>query len=175
MIERFHKSPHPATVEDTRWFWKDMDQEEGWAYDLAKDWISNWDIFLKLNEQYPFELTEWLMEWYSYMPEALSYKLDGAGTIDWNLFFTLIYPLPSTKYPFICLIKAVNVKQNQIVREQIFDTISKDPELSKRVLNNEVIPSIYTHYTTYKRIRREVVKRTRAMARTVQCFLASLL
>ena len=174
MIERFHKSPHQATPEDVKWFWRDMDREDSSNYTFSKCALENWKFFLKLNDQYPFELTEWLMEWYSYMPDAIYAKLDGAGGIDWNLFFTLIYPLNIEDLAFICTVKALNVKQNQLVRDQIFDTITKDPDLSKRVLNNEAIPSIYTSYTTYKRIRTEVIKRTKKIAKSMQCLFSTL-
>lgn len=163
MIERLGKTPHAATKEDIRWFWKDMDLDSEESYALAKEEVGKEELLIKWNDQYPFELTEWLMEWYTYMPEALSLHLDKTGPIDWNLFFSLIEPINTRGVPFICLVKALNVRQNQIVREQIYDTITKDPVLSKKVLNYQPIPSIYTHYTPYGKIHREVVRRLRVV------------
>jgi len=158
MIEKFNKNPHFATKEDIRWFWKDMDMDSHESYMLAKTEVAREEKFIKWNNQYPFELTEWVMEWYSYMPDAISFRLNGAGQIDWNLIFTLIEPLNTEGIPFICLVKALNVRQNQMARQQIYRTIAEDPILRQKVLNHEPISPIYTHYTPYSKIHREVVK-----------------
>ena len=159
MIEKYKKEPHAATPEDIRWFWKDMDSDDPDNYALAKEAVAKDERFIKWNEQYPFELTEWLREWYTYMPEALSLKLDGAGPVDWNLLFTLIEPLNTCGVPFICLRKALNVRQNQLVREQIYKEVTEDPKLRDRVLNYQPISPIYTQYTPYGTIHKEVMRR----------------
>jgi len=159
MIEKFKKVPHTATREDVRWFWQDMDMDDPGNYALAKAAVAEDKRFLRWNEQYPHELTEWLREWYTYMPDALSLHLDGAGQIDWNLLFTLIEPINTAGIPFICLRKALNVRQNQIVREQIYTEITNDPILRGKILNCKPIPAIYTHYTPYFTIQKEVLRR----------------
>ena len=166
MIEKFHKEPHVATKEDIRWFWKDMDSTSVESYALAKEAVADDEKFSKWNDQYPFELTEWIREWYTYMPDALSLKLDKTGQIDWNLLFTLIEPISSGGLPFIDLIKALNIRQNQLVREQIYKTVAEDPVLREKVLHYQPIPSIYTHYTPYGKIYREVVRRIKPQRST---------
>lgn len=159
MIEKFKKEPHPATKADINWFWQDLDSDDKESYREAKKILEDDTELRRLHTQYPFELTEWLMEWYSYMPECLYYGWDRAGQVDWNLFFTLIEPIKTSGLPFISIIKALNVRQNQIAREQIYNTVFNDPILRKNALEGGMIPTMFTHYTTNSKIRNEVLKR----------------
>jgi len=150
------KTPHIATKLDVAWFWKDMNQYP--EVELAGSYI---DMHLEeLNTQYCFKLTEWMLEWYRFMPDALQFKLDRTGPVDWNLFCSLAFPLPETlPVPFHCFIRKLNVVQRGIVREQIYEECYTNRKLRNRVLKGEVIPARYTTYAAYSRIRKEVIKK----------------
>lgn len=156
MIQGLHKTPYVAIKDDVRWFEADMDIDTDHETTvIAKEYVEK--HFELLNNKYPFELTEWLMNWYRFMPEALYYRWDNTGQLDWNIFFTLIYPLPGLPCPFCLLIDKLNVKQNQMVREQIYMECYKNKILRNNLINLEVIPTMYTHYASYWKIRKEVL------------------
>lgn len=164
-IKEFGYIPHNATKEDIEWFWQDMDidcdKETAWDYVTPN--------FPTLNQQYPFKVTEWFMEFYRYMPECLYYHYDKTGQIDWNLFFTLAYPLPKPLgIPFKVMISKVNVAQLRLVKEQIKDEIWNDPKLRHDVLKGELIPSIYIYYLPYWTIRKAIIERQKKHDEGVQ-------
>lgn len=131
--------------------------DEKALYSNAKEFVER--KFSELNTLYPFELTEWFLEWYRYMPEAISERMDNTGRVDWNIFFTLLGKEPLyDSSSFYLLVKALNVYQSRLVREFIYKSVAEDPKLRKRVLNHKPLPSIYTFYTPYGKIYREVVK-----------------
>ena len=155
-MEMFNKDAHPATKEDIRWFWQDID--------IDCDTETAWDYVTpqvdKLSEQYPFLITEWFENWYRFMPDIIDKGIDRTGQIDWNLFFSLAWPIPGgLAVPFYLMIKKLNVAQNRIVRIQIVDTIWKDKELRTKIINWELIPSIYINYMPYQLIRKRVIEK----------------
>jgi len=156
MITKYSRDPYVATSEDIRWFWADLDIATD--HELAREYVNN--NLESLNEKYPFEVTEWLLNWYRFMPDIIG-KYNGTGQVDWNLLFTLIKPLPQLPVPFHSVIEKLNVKQNKLVREQIYDECYENEELRKRIINYRPIPSRYTYYTPYSKIRKEVVKRAK--------------
>lgn len=157
LIQLLGKPPHIATKEDKQWFWVDMetpcDKETAWAY-------INYNIdTLGDKYNYIFRVTEWFSEFYRYMPELLYDRLDGTGQIDWNLFFTLAYPLPGNLgIPFHTMINKLNVAQLRLVKEKIVQEIYDDKELRKRVYTHGLIPSIYTYYMPYQLIRKRLIE-----------------
>ena len=155
-IEKYNKTPHVATKDDKEWFWQDLellvDTDVAWEYVEPRVKV--------LSDMYPFAITEWITDFYSYMPEMFHYKLDGVGQIDWNIFFTLAYPLPKgMAISFHFLMKKLNVAQNRIVRRQIIDEIWNNKDLRLKVMRWEPIPSIYTYYIAYPTIRRRIEER----------------
>lgn len=164
LIEKLGRKPHVATGEDIKWFWEDyglynydaLDEPE--LYKNAKEYIAR--NFEELNKILPFELTEWLLNWYSFMPDAFFYKKDRVGRVDWNILFTLIGENPPTdSSSFYLVTKALNVAQGRLVRESIYKTVAEDPVLRDKVINYKPLPLMYTYYTPYGKIRKEVLKR----------------
>lgn len=164
LIEELGRKPHEATKENLKWFWEDYGlynyeaREEPELYKNAKGHVER--NFDKLNAEFPFELTEWLLNWYSFMPDAFFYKKDKVGQVDWNILFSLIGTDPPTdSSSFYLVTKALNVSQGRLVREAIYKEVAGDPKLRDRVINYKPLPLMYTYYTPYGKIRREVLKR----------------
>lgn len=156
LMDKYNKEPHPATREDIAWFWQDfgMECEKEIAWDYVQPRIRD------LSEQYPFLTTEWFMNFYRYMPDIIDKGLDGTGQIDWNLFFSLAYPLPGgLAVPFRYMIEKLNVAQLREVREQIVDEVWIDPEMKKSIFKWGTIPTIYTYYMPYQLIRKRVIEK----------------
>lgn len=160
LLDMFEFTEVRPTKAMKKWFEDDLgyyglDVRE--CYRNAKDYVER--NLKALTEEFPFEVTEWLDGWYSLMPELL---LDVPGyttEADWILFFTIVGEFPAKGgIPFCCLIKALNVKQNQLLREEIYKAIAEDEVLRNKVLNWEPLPSIYVHYCNYSTIRRKVLK-----------------
>lgn len=159
LIQKYSKKPVVAEQGDIRWFWADLRIEYDRELEqLVKEIvIQNLDI---LSTSYPFDTSEWIVNWYRFMPDIIERRIDGTGQIDWNLFFSLVYPLKTCgAYSFQTLIHKLNIKQNQLVRQEIYQECYDDPKLRKSLLNREVIPPIYTYYTPYNKIRKEVMKK----------------
>jgi len=165
LIEEYNKTPHVATKEDIHWFDQDLDMIID--SDVAWDYVT--PRIKELSEMYPFYITEWFEEFYRYMPELLPTGRDGTGQIDWNIFFSLAYPLPKLPYlSFRSMIQKLDVAQNRIVRAQIKEEIWNDKELRRKIMNWENIPSIYTNYIAYQTIRKAIVERHEKQERALQ-------
>jgi len=164
-ITAHNLEPVMATKEDVDWFWADMDLEID--SETAKEYVNN---HLKaLCDRYPFLLTEFFEEFYRYMPDCLYYELDKVGPIDWNLFFTLAYPLPPLPcLSFRVMINKLNWAQLRIVKNQIIEEIWNNKELRRRVLEEEVISSLYTQYIPYLTIRKRLLERAKKEERLIQ-------
>ena len=165
LIKKYSKTPVIAQKSDRDWFWGDIDIE--WDQELeeeAKEIVrANYDV---LEQRYPFEISEWFVNWYRFMPEIIEKHISGTGQVDWNLFFSLAYPLKTCgAYSFQTLIHKLNIKQNQDVRQQIYQDCYDDPKLRQAIVNGDVIPPIYTYYTPYSKIRKEVLKKIREDAK----------
>jgi len=159
LVEKLSRKPHIATKSDIKWFWEDLndfDLDPTELYSLAKTYIER--NFDELNKAYPFELTEWFLDWYRYMPDALYMGLDNTGQVDWNIFFTLAAEKLSDSSSFHYVIKALNVTQSQYVRKAIYQKIADDPDLRDKVMKYQPLPSIFTNYCSYDRIRKEVAR-----------------
>ena len=163
LINLLDREPYIATQEDIKWFWKDQGlynfdiNEESDLYQNAKEYVER--NLEELGTRFPYELTEWLLNWYSYMPDAFYYRKDRVGQIDWNILFTLIGrnpPIDSSTFHLV--IKALNVRQGRTFRERIYREIANSPDLSQKVLSYKPIPLAYTQYTPYSKIRKEVLK-----------------
>lgn len=162
LIEKFGKEAHPATREDIRWFWQDIEME--CETDVAWDYVQ--PRVRELSGQYPFLITEWFMNWYRFMPDIIEKGIDRTGQIDWNLFFSLAYPLPGgLAVPFCVMIEKLNVAQLREVKVQIVDEVWKDPEMRKNIFKEEGIPSIYTYYMPYQTIRKRVIEKDKKTER----------
>jgi len=156
LIKECNKTPHQATAGDIAWFWQDLDMPL--ESDIAWEYVN--PRIKELCGMYSFAVTEWFMEFYRYMPEVLDLKLDRTGQIDWNLFFSLAYPLPGgLAVPFHAMINKLNVAQNRIVRKQIIEEIWNNEDLRVKVMKWENIPSIYTYYIAYPIIRNAIERR----------------
>ncbi len=156
MLEKYNKPVFRHTEEDIHRFWQDFDmeveKEDAWDY-------VNYN-YVKLCEMYPFEVTEWFMEFFRYMPECLWYHYDDAGDVDWCCFFSLLYPLPGNLGISYCeMIKKLNVSQNRQVKRQILDEIWNDPDLKHKILRGDLVPSIYIYYTPYQTLRKAIIER----------------
>lgn len=98
------------------------------------------------------------------MPDAFFYKKDRVGQVDWNILFSLIGENPPTdSSSFYLVTKALNVAQGRLVRESIYKTVAEDPVLRNRVINYKPLPLMYTYYTPYGKIRKEVLKRIKPL------------
>lgn len=156
LMQKFGKEAHPATREDIRWFWQDLDME--CETDIAWDYVQ--PRIRELSEMYPFLVTEWFMNWYRFMPDIIEERIDGTGQIDWNLFFSLASPLPGgLAIPFYKMIEKLNVAQLREVKAQIVDEIWNDKEMRKSIFNWGNIPTIYTYYMPYQAIRNRVIEK----------------
>ena len=166
LIKIWKKEPHVATKKDIRWFWEDMDMDDVeseivWAYVTPK--------VDKLSQMYPFRVTEWFENFYRFMPDILPLGLDGTGQIDWNLFFSLAYPLPGgLAVPFRSMVRKLNVAQLRLVKEKIINEIWEDKDLRKKIINWDLIPSIYIHYMPYQLIRKRVVEKDKKMQKNIR-------
>jgi len=161
-----HKLPYYKTTKaDVKWFWEDLDIEDDSA--TVREFV---DQNLKpLCDRYAFLLTEFFEEFYRYMPECLWNRWDNVGQLDWDLFFTLAYPLPALPCSsFRTLIKKLNLAQLRIVKVQIMNEIWDSPEYRRRVLHEEVLPALYTQYIPYETIRREMVRRFEKKTRLME-------
>lgn len=158
LIKKYNKNFIIATKDDQIWFKEDIEVKlDKELEEEAKDIVSkNWE---KMSDSYPFDISEWIVNWYRFMPEAFISKKSGAGQVDWNLFFSIISPIHYYGiYCFQTMIHKLNIKQNKEVRQLIYRDCFNNQELRQKLINNEPIPSIYTNYTPYTKIRREVLK-----------------
>lgn len=167
LIKKYSKTPIIAQKSDRDWFWGDLDIE--WDQELeeeAKEIVrANYNA---LEAHYPFQISEWFVNWYRYMPEIIDKHIRGTGQIDWNLFFSLAYPLKTCgAYSFQTLIQKLNFRQAQDVRQQIYQDCYDNPKLRQAIINGDVIPPIYTYYTPYSKIRKEVLKKVREGSKTL--------
>jgi hypothetical protein len=158
LIQEFDKEFVYAKPEDIQWFWRDMDID----FDKVVNELAKEVVELKFEKdlalRYPFGVSEWLDNWYRFMPEIIG-ELDNTGQVDWNLFFSLVYPLPPLTVPFNVLSKKLNIKWNRVIRDQIYWDCYNDPVVKEKLIKGEIIPSIYTYYTSYSKIRNEVMKK----------------
>lgn len=158
-------APHVATPEDIHWFWEDYDikcgAEPAWEY-INK----NLDT---LRVRYPFRCSEWFSEFYRYMPEALYYKMPFVGIVDWNLFFSLAFPLPkSLPVPFYVMINKLDVQLLREEKQRLAQEVWDDKELRKRVFKGEVLPAIYLYYITYQQLRKRVISIDKAHQKAIR-------
>lgn len=162
LMQKHGKEAHGATREDIRWFWQDLDME--CETEIAWDYVQ--PRIRELSEMYPFLVTEWFMNFYRFMPDIIEKGIDRTGQIDWNLFFSLAYPIPGgLAVPFYKMIEKLNVAQLREVREQIVDEIWNDPEMRKKIFKEEGIPSKYTYYMAYQTIRNRVIEKDKKYQR----------
>lgn len=159
LIKKYSKSLIISLKGDIEWFWGDLriEYDKELEEDTKRIVLENYSI---LSSHYPFDVSEWVVNWYRFMPEIIEKHIDGTGKIDWNLFFSLVYPIKTCgAYSYQTLIHKLNIKQNQQVREEIYQECYEDSKLRKALINREVIPPIYTYYTPYNKIRKEVMKK----------------
>lgn len=163
---KLHDLPfHQATREDIAWFWEDLDIEID--SDTAKEYVAQ--NLSPLNDRYAFLLTEFFEEFYRYMPDALGYNLFKVGPVDWNLFFTLAFPLPPMPCTsFRVLVNKLNWAQLRLVKEKIMDEVWDSPEYRRRALHEEALPALYTQYIPYPRIRKEMIRRFNQYSRSLE-------
>lgn len=162
LIELYGKTPYHATKDDIAWFWADLRIEtEPGDSQMAKDYVE--ENIEKLNTRYPFPVTEWFCNFYRYIPDIIGQKIDNTGQVDWDLFFTLANPRPGFICPFWMTIEKLDVKQNQLARRQIYRECADNPELRNKLIKGDVIPSMYTYYVSYQKIRKEVLKLTKTI------------
>jgi hypothetical protein len=155
LIDRWHKDKIHATQEDVNWFWKDLKSSEDYSLEFYMLQVE--PKALEIDQHYPFEITEWFLEFYRYMPDCLIHKWDGACEVDWHLFFCLAKPLyliPGIS--FYSMISRLNIIQLRHVKDQIVDTVLEDAELLRRVVDNENLPPQYTYYLPWKSLKRRV-------------------
>lgn len=155
LMQQLGREAHIATLADRRWFWEDLEIECDTSF--AWEYVNrNLDM---LRKTYPFRCAEWFSEFYRYMPEALGGKMSIVGAIDWNLFFSLAYPLPKPlSIPFCVMIDKLDIQLTREVKKEIAQDVWDDKDLRKRVFKREVLPSIYTYYMTYQQLRKRVIK-----------------
>ena len=156
LIEDFKKEVHLASKEDVRWFWEDInietDTEASWEY-------VNTHLSI-LNTQYIFYITEWFMEFYRYMPEVIEARLDRAGLIDFNIFFTLASPIVRpTCTSFQEMLTKLNTWQTRKAKEQIKRDCWENIDLRTKLLQGDLIPSIYLEYIPYQTLRKVILER----------------
>ena len=158
LMQTLGKKASPATREDIHWFWEDQGMDLEMDKDLAWDYVNS--NFEALDKQYPFDVTEWFMEFHRYMPDCLKFHWDRAGLIDWNLFMSLAKPLPTLNTTsFKMMITKLNVAQQRREKEKIKTMCWKDPTLRDKLVKGEIIPAKLTELIPYQSLRKTVVDR----------------
>lgn len=161
-IEHFNREPHIATKADIKWFWGDYDLE----IDSEVAWEYVNENLHELNAQYSFGVTEWFMEFYRYMPDCLEFNWDKVGAPDWNIFFTLAYPLPHLTYTsFQITIKKLNIAQTRQLKINLKEEIWNSEELREKLFKGEPISAYYLQYFTYAHLRNYIIDRKKKALR----------
>ena len=144
-ILKGNRKYHEATKEDIRWFW---DQEELGSIlgigpqvtEPAKEFVRK-NLFYLTKNFYNFWDTEWITEWYKFMPMVLETPKEfNAGRIDWSCFFSIVYPLPpNIPVDFNVFIHKLNIMHQKMARLRAFDAVWNDPFRGQKTLDGEMV------------------------------------
>jgi len=160
LIDRCKKEPHPATREDITWYERDLScndcDKDGKA--LARDYVKG--HFEQLNDKYPFLVSEWFEEFYYIAADSLMLRDGDTSIVDYNLFFTLAFPLPvPLVVTFRQTIKVLNKYQRGRLKTYIVNHCYADPEIRDKILKEEAIAGHYTRYISYPRLRERIIQK----------------
>ena len=157
-IEKYNKEPYKALKKDLDWLYEDLDifvySDYAWP-------IINKNI-QRLISQYTFELTEWLMEFYSFVPFWYEIKDPAVNIVDFNIFFTLARPIPTIEeiaVPFYLTIEKLDVFYQRAAREATIQHVLETPELLVKVIKGDIVPPNILNYITYGNLRSKVLQK----------------